>query len=142
MEFILSNIPEFQQAQHELDLISEQWQSEIQSRSSVVKEMQRKFEVEEVLYTDEVRKTKIREIGLKEKALSDFTQSKYGSNGELFKKRQELIKPIQDAIYEAVEKLAKDKKYDFVLDKSAGITILYAKTSYDKSDLVLKYLGY
>lgn len=142
MEYIKANIPEYQQAQLELDVFSKRWEKEIGSMRDEIDKMTAKYNAEEVLYTDEIKSKKMSEIQTKQSAMDAYIQEKFGPNGELFTKRQELIKPILDAIYDAVDKLAKEKRYDFVFDKSSGLTVLYAKSSFDKSDLVLKYLGY
>ena len=142
IDYIMASIPEFQDAQAELDAASRRWEGEMNNLKTDIDNMYRVYYAEEVLYTPEIKEKKLQEIKSKEKALEQYTQDKFGYKGELFTKRQELVKPIQDAVYEAIEKLANDKRFDFVLDKSASVTILYAKSSYDKSDLVLKYLSY
>ncbi len=142
IDYVLTNIREYQDAQHELDIMSKRWEEQMDKLKIGIDEMYRIYYAEEVLYTADIKEKKMAAIKVKEKELNIYTQSKFGYKGELFTKRQELIKPIQDAVYEAIEKLAQEKRFDFVLDKSAGVTILYAKPSYDKSDLVLKYLSY
>ena len=94
------------------------------------------------MYTDDMRKRKEEEISMKENALNQYRKEKFGYKGELFKKRQELVKPIQDKVFESIEKLAKEKRYDFIFDKSAGVHLLYANASLDKSNDILKSMGY
>ena len=87
-------------------------------------------------------KTKVGEIEAKEKAIKDYQKTKFGYEGELFQKRQELVKPIQDKVYEAIEKYAKERGFDFIFDKSSSTTLLYANAENDKSDDIIKKLGY
>ena len=99
------------------------------------------YEAEQVMLPDNLKKKREDELYNKEKELRDLQRKRFGFEGDLFKKRQELIKPIQDRVYNAVQKLAIDKQYDFILDKSEGITVIFADPKLDKSEDVLKNLG-
>jgi outer membrane protein len=103
--------------------------------------MLKDFDAEAIMLSDELKKKREDEIFNKEKELRDLQKKRFGFEGDLFKKRQELIKPIQDRVYNAVQKLAVDKQYDFILDKSEGITVIFADPKLDRSDDVLRNLG-
>lgn len=141
-DYILKNIPEFNEAQKQIDLISEEWRSEITKKQKEIDELYKAFQNEQYLLTEEQKKNKIQEIENKEKALKDYQKEKFGFEGALYQKRQELIKPIQDKVYDAVEKLAKDRGYDFIFDKSGSTVILFADSKNDRSDDILRTLGY
>ena len=142
-DYILDKIPEYKKAQEELDAIAQQWKEEISKKYAEIDRLYKEFQAEQYLMDSETRKKKEDEIVQKEKEAKDFQKKKFGYQGELFEKRQELVKPIQDRVYEAIKSLAEERNYDFVLDKaSGGATILYANPKYDKSDEILKKLGY
>src|SRR6185295_17554586 len=101
----------------------------------------KKYQAEQVLMTDEIKTQKQKEITDKEKAAKDLQKQRFGYQGELFQKRQELIKPIQDKVYDAIEKIATTKLYDFVFDKSSGSVMLYSNSKFNISDQVLQQLG-
>jgi outer membrane protein len=142
-DYILDKIPEYKKAQEELDAIAQQWKEEISKKYAEIDRLYKEFQAEQYLMDSETRKKKEDEIVQKEKEAKDFQKKKFGYQGELFEKRQELVKPIQDRVYEAIKSLAEERNYDFVLDKaSSGASILYANPKYDKSDEILKKLGY
>jgi outer membrane protein len=134
-------MPEYKEAQKKLDQFSEQWQREIETRQSELDIMYRNYEAEQVMLSEELRKKREDELFNKEKELRDMQKKRFGFEGDLFKKRQELIKPIQDKVYNAVQKLAVARQYDFILDKSEGITVIFADPKLDKSDDVLREIG-
>ena len=140
-KYILEKIPDYKEAQKKLDQFSELWQQEIDQKQVAVDKMVQDYDAEQVMLTDVLKKKREDEIYNKEKELRDLQKKRYGFEGDLFKKRQELIKPIQDKVYNAVQKLAVDKQYDFILDKSEGITVIFADPKLDKSDDVLRNLG-
>ena len=142
MDYILSQVPAFEEAQNQLNNVSSDWQKQVESKMKEIDQLYNNFQAEQVLLTEQMKKQKIKEIEDKEKAVKQFQQQKFGSKGELFKKRQELIKPIQDDVYDEIQKMASVKGYDFVFDKSNALTMLYANERYDKSDDILKALGY
>ena len=140
-KYILEKIPDYKEAQKKLDQFSELWQQEIDQKQVAVDKMVKDYDAEQVMLTDVLKKKREDEIYNKEKELRDLQKKRYGFEGDLFKKRQELIKPIQDKVYNAVQKLAVDKQYDFILDKSEGITVIFADPKLDRSDDVLRNLG-
>jgi outer membrane protein len=140
-KYILDKIPDYKEAQKKLNEFSEQWQREIDGRQVELDQMYRNFEAEQVMLSEELRKKREDELFNKEKELRDLQKRRFGFEGDLFKKRQELVKPIQDKVYNAVQKLAVARQYDFILDKSEGITVIFADPKLDKSDDVLRELG-
>lgn len=140
-KYILSKMPEYTEAQQKLDQFSKMWQQEIDQKSAELDKMYKDYDAEKVMLSDELKKKREDEIYNKEKALRDLQRQRFGYQGDLFKKREELIKPIQDKVYNAIQKLAVAKLYDFILDKSDGITVIFADPKLDKSDEVLRELG-
>lgn len=140
-EYILSNIPEYKQAQEELDRISVQWQKEIEMKYTEIDRLYKAYQADQVLLTEDMKKKREDEIISKEKEAKDLQKQKFGVDGELFKKRQELVKPIQDKVYNAIKVMAEKGTYAVVFDKSSDLTMLYASSKYDKSDDILSALG-
>jgi outer membrane protein len=141
-EYILENIPEYKSSMQQLDNISLTWQKEIEDRYTIIDKLYKAYQAEQVLLTEEMKKRRQDEITSKEKDVKDLQKQRFGVEGDLFKKKQELIKPIQDKIYNAVKKLATDGSYAVIFDKSSELIMLYANPKYDKSDDILKALGY
>ncbi|MEO5572821.1 MAG: OmpH family outer membrane protein [Bacteroidia bacterium] len=141
-EYILENIPEYKSAQQQLDQISVQWQKEIEGKYSVIDKLYKDYQAEQILLTEDMRKKREAEITAKEKEVKDLQKQRFGYEGDLFKKKQDIVKPIQDKIYNAVKKMATDQSYSVIFDKSGQLTILYANPKYDKSDEILLQLGY
>ena len=143
MDYILEKIPEYTQAQESINTLANQWKLEIDEQFQAVEKAYTKFQAEQVLMTEQMKKAKIEEIEALERKAKELQKAKFGPDGELFKKRQELIKPIQDRIYEKIELYAKEKSYEAIFDKSsAGISILYFGDRLDKSEDILRALGY
>ena len=140
-KYILDKVPEYKQAQKKLDDFSELWQKEIDQKQAAMEKMYKDYDAEQVMLTDALKKKREDELFNKEKELRDLQKKRFGFEGDLFKKRQELIKPIQDRVYNAVQKLAVEKLYDFILDKSEGITVIFADPKLDRSDDVLRNMG-
>ncbi|HRG60184.1 MAG TPA: OmpH family outer membrane protein [Bacteroidia bacterium] len=141
-DYILSNIPEYKSAQQQIDNLSVQWQKEIEVKYSEIDKLYKAFQAEQILLTDDMKKKRETEIIAKEKEVKELQKSKFGVDGELFKKRQDLVKPIQDKVYNAIKALAEKSTYAVVFDKASGTTMLYTNPKYDKSDLILSNLGY
>lgn len=139
--YILEKIPEYKNAQQKLDQVSDLWQQDIDQKQAALDKLKKDFEAEMIILPENLQKKREDEIFNKEKELRDLQKKRFGFEGDLFKKRQELIKPVQDRIYNAIQKLATDKQYDFILDKSEGITVIFADPKLDKSEEVLKILG-
>lgn len=140
-KYILDKLPEYKEAQKLLDQFSEQWQQEVDQKQALMDKMYKDYEAEQVMLSDVLKKKREDELYNKEKELRDLQKKRFGFEGDLFKKRQELIKPIQDRVYNAVQKLAVDKQYDFILDKSEGITVIFADPKLDKSADIIRNLG-
>ncbi len=140
-KYILGKLTEYKDAQQKLDKFSEQWQQEIDTKQMALDKMYKDYDAEQVMLPDDLKKKREDEIFNKEKEVRDLQKKRFGFEGDLFKKRQELIKPIQDKVYTAIQKLAVEKSYDFILDKSEGITVIFADPKLDRSEDVLKYMG-
>ncbi len=139
--YILDKMPEYKDAQKKLDDQALAWQKEIDDQQTDLDKMYRDFDAEQVMLSEELKKKRQDQLFVKEKALRDIQRKRFGFEGDLFKKRQELVKPVQDKVYNAVQKLAVQRSYDFILDKSEGITVIFADPKLDKSEDVLKELG-
>jgi outer membrane protein len=140
-KYILDKMPEYKTAQKNLDDIAAGWQKEIDALQQELDKMYKDFDAEQVMLSDDLKKKREDQLFVKEKKLRDLQRQRFGFEGDLFKKRQELIKPVQDKVYNAVQKLAVQRGYDFILDKSEGITVIFADPKLEKSDDVLKELG-
>lgn len=139
--YILDKMPEYRTAQQQLDVMAAIWQKQIDSMQSSLDRLYREFDAEQVMLTAELKKRKEDQLFNKEKELRDLQRKRFGFEGDLFRKRQELVKPVQDKVYNAIQKLAASRGYDFVLEKSEGITIIFADPKLDKSEEVLRELG-
>jgi outer membrane protein len=140
-KYILEKIPDYAAAQKSLDQVSNQWQKEIEAKQAELDKMYKDFDAEQVMLSDVLKKKRQDEIFNKEKETRDLQRKRFGFEGDLFKKRQELVKPVQDKVYNAIQKIAVAKQYDFILDKSEGITVIFADPKLDRSEDVLKELG-
>ena len=141
-EYILDNIPDYKAAQQQLDNLSVQWQKEIEDKYAIIDRLYKAYQAEQVLLTEEMKKRRQDEIAQREKDVKDLQKQRFGYDGDLFKKKQELVKPIQDKIYNAVKKMATEQSYAVIFDKSSDLIMLYANPKYDKSDAVLTAMGY
>ena len=141
-DYILSKMPEFVQAEEKIDDFSKEWQSEIELAYEEVEQMYRDYQSEQVLLTSEMKTKREEAIMEKEKSVQSLQQKYFGNNGDLYKKRQDLIKPIQDRIFDAVQQLAASNKYSIIFDASSDLTMLYSNPDLDKSDKVLELMGY
>ena len=140
-KYILEKIPDYKEAQKKLDQFSLQWQKEVYDKQGVLDKMYRDFEAEQVMLSEELKKKREDELFVREKELRDLQRKRFGFEGDLFKKRQELVKPIQDKVYNAIQKIAVARSFDFILDKSEGITVIFADPKLDRSEDVLRELG-
>jgi len=141
-EYILSNIPEYKAAQSELDKTSTGWQKEVEAKYAEIDKMYKAYQAEQILLTDDMKKKRESDIVAKEKDAKDLQKQRFGVDGELFKKRQELVKPIQDKVYNAVKTISEKGGYSIMFDKASDLTMLYTSPKLDKSDDVLNLLGY
>ena len=140
-KYILDKMPDYKAAQKQLDNFAALWQKEIDDKQKDLDKMYRDFEAEQVMLSEELKKKREDQLFVKEKEVRDLQRQRFGFEGDLFKKRQELVKPVQDKVYNAVQKLAVQRGYDFILDKSEGITVIFADPKLEKSDDVLRELG-
>jgi len=140
-KYILDKLPEYKDAQKRLDDVAADWQKEVDSLQQNLDRMYKNYEAEQVMLSDELKKKREDQLFVLEKNLRDLQRKRFGFEGDLFKKRGELIKPVQDKVYNAVQKLAAARGYDFILDKSEGITVIFADPKLEKSDDVLRELG-
>ena len=141
-EYILNNIPDYKGAQDQIDKLSAQYEGEVKALFDERDKMVKEYQAEKVLLTDEVKAKREEQIVSKDKDAKKMQNDYFGEEGLLFKKRQELIKPIQDKIYDAVKALANEGGYAVIFDSSSGPTMLYTNPRYDISDEVLQRLGY
>ncbi len=142
MEYILKNVPAYERANEQLNQVSKKWEGEINALISEAETLYKKYQSESVFLSD-AQKTKSEEaIMNKEKEASDLKKKYFGSEGELFKKRQSLMAPIQEEIYNAVKDICESKGYQLVIDRASGASIIYASPKIDISDEILLKLGY
>jgi outer membrane protein len=135
---ILESMPEYKQAQDDLDKLAQKWRQEIAQEQDVIKGMYSKFQAEQVLLSEDLRKQREDEIVAKEKVVRDLQREKFGPEGALFRKRQELVRPIQERVYAAIEDYAALKGFDIIFDKSGSGGILFTSEEYDKTQDILK----
>ena len=140
-EFILNKMPDYAKAQQELSLLSDTWQKEIEVQRKDIDQLHRTYQAEEVVLTEPMKKKRQDEILKKEQDMKAYQNKQFGYEGQLFKKRQELTKPVQDKVFEAVEKVAKKKSLAAVFDKSGDLTLLYTNPAHDYTEFVLEELG-
>ncbi len=135
---ILESLEEYQTAQKKLDDVAAKWQREINEEYDKIKGMYSRYQAESVLMSEEVRRQKEEEIMNKEKEVRELQKTKFGPEGALFKKRQELVRPIQDTVYDAIEDFANTKGFDFIFDKGGSAGIIFSNSRFDKTDDILK----
>lgn len=141
-EYILLNIPAYKAAQDQIDKLSQEWEAEIEQKYNEIEKLYKDYQAEKVLLTEEMRVKREEEIIEKEKAVKELQQQYFGREGELFEKRQELIQPIQDQVYNAVKEIAAEGNYAGIFDSSGSPAILFANPKNDVSDEILTKLGY
>jgi outer membrane protein len=137
---ILESIEEYQNAQTQLDNLAAQWRQEIAQEQDVIKGMYNKYQAEQVLLSDEARRQREDAIIAKEKEVRDLQRDRFGPEGELFKRRQGLVRPIQDRVYGAIESYAQERGYDFIFDKSSASGMIFSNSEYDKTNDILNKL--
>ncbi len=142
MEYIMKNIPSFETANEQINQISKKWQSEVEVQLQEVQKMYKNYQTELVFLSEDMKVKREEEIIAKEKAANELKKKYFGADGELFKKRQSLMKPIQDEVYAAIQEISKDKDFGMVFDKGSSMNIIFTSPKLDISDLVLQKLGY
>lgn len=140
-DYILSNVPEFKAAQKQLEDISAEWQKEIETKLADIDAMYRNYQVEKILLSEEMRIKKEDEILAKEKTVKELQKKRFAPGGDFFKKQEELIRPIQDKVFNAISSLAEEKNYSMVLDKAGTTTVMYGNKRFDISNDVIKEMG-
>lgn len=141
-EYLMENIPAYESAQDQLDMASKKWQEEVEGLLTQVENMYKKYQQEMVLLSNELKVQREEEIVKKEKEARELRQKYFGPEGELFKKRQSLIRPIQDEIFNAVKEVADEDGYAVIFDKAQNPNIIYSNSKFDVSDDVLEKMGY
>ena len=142
MQYILKNVPSYETANEQLSIVSKKWQKEVESKLQEVQTMYKNYQTELVFLSDEMKVQREEEIVAKEKEANELKRKYFGQDGELFKKRESLMKPIQDEIYTAIQEVAQMKGYDMVIDRSSDMSLIYSAPKLDISDQVLEKLGY
>ncbi|MEZ4922642.1 MAG: OmpH family outer membrane protein [Crocinitomicaceae bacterium] len=140
-QYILDKVPEYQKAQEELDRLSEEWLKEVEAKFAHVEQKRQEFEAEKILLPEEIKVQRMKEIKKLEGEAMELQKQRFGVGGDLFMKREELIKPIQDQIFNAIEAVATERNFAFVFDKANQSNLLFADSKYDISDQVLRKMG-
>lgn len=142
MEYIMKNIPTYETANEQLNQVSKKWQSEVEAQMQEVQKMYKNYQTELVFLSEDMKVKREEEIVAKEKASQELKRTYFGPEGELFKKRQSLMKPIQDEVYTAIQDISKEKDLELVFDKSSSMNVVFTSPKLDISDNVLQKLGY
>ena len=141
MSYILKNLPQYEQANEQLTMLSKRWQKEIDAAQQDARVMATNYQTEQIFLSETMRAQREQEIVAKEQEVLELKRMYFGQDGELYKKREALIKPIQDEIYNAIQDLANEKRIDVVKDRSSDPALIYLSSKLDVSDLVLRKLG-
>lgn len=141
LQYILKNLPQYESANDQLSIISKRWQKEIDAAQQEARVLVSNFQTEQIFLSEEMKKKREEEILAKENEVLELKKKYFGAEGELYKKREALLKPIQDEIYAVIQEIANDKRYDIVKDRSADPSLIYMSNKMDISDQVLEKLG-
>ena len=141
MSYILKNLPQYEQANEQLTMLSKRWQKEIDAAQQEARVLATNYQTEQIFLSETMRAEREQEIVKKEQDVLELKRKYFGQDGELYKKREALIKPIQDEIYNAIQELASEKRIEIVKDRSADPSIIYMSSKLDISDQVLHKLG-
>ena len=142
IDYVMSHVPDYNQAQTRLNKYIEEWRTELDNKFTELDKLKQAYEKEAYLLPDGLKRRRQEEIKNKEQEVINLQRQRFSTGGDLDKKRTELMKPVQDRIYSAIERIANEKSYIFVFDKSASSTVIFASKKYDISDQVLEILGY
>ncbi|MDE6309518.1 MAG: OmpH family outer membrane protein [Muribaculaceae bacterium] len=142
MEYILKNVPAYEMANEQLNQLSQRWQKEVEAKAKEAETLYKNYQSDMVFLTDDQKKKKEEEIVAKEKEATELRMKYFGPEGELYKKRQSLLKPIQDDVYNAVKKVSEERGYQAIFDRASSANIIYASPRIDISNEVLVKLGY
>ena len=140
-DYVLSKMPEYKEAQEEINKLSLGWQEEIKEMSREIESMYNELQAEEVLLTAEMKKDRMAEIGRKEEELKEYQKKIFGFEGLFFLKKKELVKPVQDKVFEAIERVCKDQRLAIMFDKAGDMVMIYTDPRHDYTDYVLEELG-
>ncbi|MCQ2297893.1 MAG: OmpH family outer membrane protein [Bacteroidales bacterium] len=141
-EYVTANVPDFQQAEKRIAKYIEEWQKELDAKFTELDNLKKAYQQEAYLLPEGLKKRRQDDIKTKEEEVRTLQRQRFGTGGDLDKKREELTRPVQDRIYSAIERIAHEKGYAFVFDKSASSTVIFVNSKYDISDQVLEILGY
>ncbi len=141
MEYILENVPEYREASTQLDGKAQKWKNDIEKKMNEVEKMKIDLSTERVLLTTELIEEREEDIKVKEDEMLKYQQDRFGPNGDLYIQRRQLVQPIQDQVFNIVQEIAENKKYDFIFDKSADIVMLFSAERHDISDIVLRSIN-
>ena len=141
-DYILEKIPDYQEAQSQLNEMSQEWQKQVDRKYEAIEKMYKDLQAEEILLTDAMKKKRKDQIIKKEREAREFQRKKFGVDGDLFKERQKLVEPIQEKVYEAIKEIAKAGRYVIMMDKAGSTTLIYTNSKYNESEAVLKKMGY
>ncbi len=141
MEYILENVPEYQEATSQLETKVQKWKREIEIKLAEVEDMKKELNNERVLLTKELIEEREEDIYFKEKEILEYQQNRFGPAGDLVVQKRQLVQPVQDQVFNAVQEIATVKKYDFIFDKSADVVMLYSADRHDISDLILRNIS-
>ncbi len=141
IQAVLESLDDYQAAQKELDRVAAEWRQEIAQEYDKIKTMFNKFQAEQVLLSAEAKKAKEDEIMEAEKQVRDMQKNRFGPEGTLFQKRQDMVRPVQDRVYGAIEDYAEERGYDFIFDKGGTGGLIYSNTEYDKTNDVIRKLS-
>jgi len=141
-QYILNNIPAYKAAQDKLDQLSFEWQQELESKREEIDQLTKEFQSEKVLLTEEMKNKRQNQLEQRRQELQELKRKYFGPEGQLYQKRQELVRPIQEEVYTAIETIASRGNYAVIFDAAGESNMLYTDPSYDKSDEVLQELGY
>jgi len=140
-DYILNNIPEYTDAQDLLDELASEWQKEIEEKFAEIDQLYKEYQAEAILLPEDMKQQRENEIVEKEKEAKNLQKQRFGREGDLYKKRVELVQPIQEKIFTAIEDIANTRNFAFVFDRASGATILFAQAKFDISDDVLDEIG-
>ncbi len=140
-KYILSHMPEYVAAQKQINELSSEWQAQVEQKYTAIEQLEKSFQAEKILLTEEMKKKREADINERREEAKQYQKSKFGVDGDLFKKREELVAPIQEQIFQAIEDIASQSQYMVVFDKANHSNLLYTNPKHDISDKVLKKMG-
>ena len=140
-KYILSHMPEYVAAQKQINELSSEWQAQVEQKYTAIEQLEKSFQAEKILLTEEMKKKREADINERREEVKQYQKSKFGVEGDLFKKREELVAPIQEQIFQAIEDIASQSQYMVVFDKASHSNMLYTNPKHDISDKVLKKMG-